>query len=576
MTRERYGALALSAVILLLVVVGLYRIAPVDVPWHLQTGRIALETGHLPVTNTFSWTYPDYPLRQQYPLYQLPLALLVDGFGFGAFGLWNLALWTLAGVVWMRASGTFREAGEQSMLWLLVVLGLQRHHVPRPEVWTVLGMGLILLGFERWSRTRRGGWLGLVVLAQWLMVNGHQLWMFGLGIQGAFLLHLLAGRRRELLARGLDPDAADLPLGPPALAFLASVAVLPLSPLGLHVYWTPIGVIGTVLSQGAATHGGAHAQELMPVWTDPLAVIFFTLDLTLSVLFILRSRARWSVFDLLVWGSTFAMAAMAVRGISFFTLGTGWMVSRARGRSGPLLPEASILHPAAAATAAILSLTVIWELQTADAAYLKRQAGLGRSHGEWADATVHFLSEDPPPGRLMNLSWVAGNALVGMYPEQRLFVDPRFESYPREFLLQTIESIKDPAVLGQLLDTWKPTFVVAEMREPKTQQRVVELLRTGDWFLVHVDTILCVAVHREPETEAWLRAHETRVDALPIEDWVPQDEAILLAQQRVRVGRLYRMLGREDLAAPLIEQARTHADHPSVQGDLETVDALPH
>lgn len=574
MTRDRYGSLALSAVILLLVVIGLYRIGPVDVPWHLRTGRLALETGHLPVTNTFSWTYPDFPLRQQYPLYQLPLAWLVDHLGFGAFELFNLVLWTVAGLAWMRGSGTFREASQQPMLWLMVVLGLQRHHVPRPEVWTVLGMGLILLSIERWSRTGRGGWLALVVVAQWLMVNGHQLWMFGLGIQGAFLLHVLAGRRKELLSRGLDPAAAELPWLPPTLSLVASVAVLPLSPLGLHVYWTPIGVLGTVLSQGAATSGGAQAQELLPVWTDPLALVFYLLDLTLSVLFLLRSRSRWSLYDLLVWGSTFAMASVAVRGISFFTLGTGWMVSRARERSGPFLPEASVLHPVAAVGAAVLSLNLAWQLQTSEASFLARQAGIGRSHGEWADATVRFLREDPPPGHLMNLSWVAGNGLVELYPQHTLFVDPRFESYPREFLLQTIESAKDPAVLAELIDTWKPTFVVAEMRESKVQQRVVELMRTGEWFLVHVDSILCVIVHRQPETEAWLRTHETRVDALPIEDWVPAEEEVLLAEQRIRVGRLYRLLGREDLAAPLFELARARADHPDVADELETVDEL--
>src|SRR5438552_9401250 len=49
---------------------GLIKINPVDVPWHLATARLAEATGHWPVRNTFSWTYPDYTIYQQYPVFQ--------------------------------------------------------------------------------------------------------------------------------------------------------------------------------------------------------------------------------------------------------------------------------------------------------------------------------------------------------------------------------------------------------------------------------------------------------------------------------------------------------------------------
>src|SRR5947209_8366220 len=61
---------ALGCVLLAAVAVYLTRIDLQDTPYHLATARLAFATGHWPVHNTFSWTYPDYTLYQQYPVYQ--------------------------------------------------------------------------------------------------------------------------------------------------------------------------------------------------------------------------------------------------------------------------------------------------------------------------------------------------------------------------------------------------------------------------------------------------------------------------------------------------------------------------
>ncbi len=56
---------AVGALLLATFALSLVRMDMVDTPVHLATAREAFVTGHWPVTNTFSYTFPDHPLYQQ-------------------------------------------------------------------------------------------------------------------------------------------------------------------------------------------------------------------------------------------------------------------------------------------------------------------------------------------------------------------------------------------------------------------------------------------------------------------------------------------------------------------------------
>jgi hypothetical protein len=561
----------MAVVLVVLVAIGLYKIPPVDVPWHLATGRYALEHGQFPVTNTFSWTWPDHALHQQYPLFQVPLALLVE-LGWPAVTAVNALAWTLGVLLWMRWAGPPRDLLAQPLLWLLVVMGVQRHHVARPEVWTMLGLGLLLLGLEG-LRRREGRAVLLVALAQWLMINGHQMWPLGFALQLSFLLHLaltkaLGGRS----AAGFTVDPADrgLPLGPPLLALVLSLGVAMISPLGPGVYTAPLTTLDTLLSQGQATATGAQAAELAPVWGDPLSTGLLLVLAAVAVGWVVRARHRVVPFDLAVMAMGLLLVLAAIRGMPFCAVALGAVAARARARAGALFPPESPVHGTAAAAAIVLGLGLLRVSLSAEPAYFQRQPGLGRSVGEWGDGVVAFLRADPPPGEPMNLGWVVGNPLIGgVFPEKRVFVDPRWEAYPRAFLLDAIRSLQDPAMLRTLIARHQPAFVVAEMRLPEVQQRVSELWRTGEWPLVYADPEHLVLVRATPEAQPWLARHPPLQPGELTQrmSW-REGYPVLLAQEQIRVARLLLALGAPELAQPLLEQARARADHPRVLQDL--------
>src|SRR6185295_3537841 len=62
--------IALAALPVAMIAIGLIRIACGDIAWHLATARVASATGLWPVTNLFSHTWPGYALYQQYPVFQ--------------------------------------------------------------------------------------------------------------------------------------------------------------------------------------------------------------------------------------------------------------------------------------------------------------------------------------------------------------------------------------------------------------------------------------------------------------------------------------------------------------------------
>jgi hypothetical protein len=564
----------MAVVLVVLLAIGLYKIPPVDVPWHLATGRYALGHGHFPVTNTFSWTWPDHPLHQQYPLFQVPLVLLVE-LGWPAVTVVNALAWALGVLVWMAWAGKPRDLLAQPLLWLIVVMGVQRHHVARPEVWTLLGLGLLLLGLDG-LRRREARAVLLVPLAQWLMVNGHQMWPLGFALQLSFLLHLglvktLGGRSGAGVT--IDPTDRTLSPGPALLALLLSLGAAMISPLGPGVYAAPLTTLDTLLSQGQATATGAQAAELAPVWGDPLSTALLLVLLGVALGWVVRARRSVVPFELAVMAMGLVLVLAAIRGMPFCAVALGAVAARARARAEPLLPPESPVHGVAAAAAIVLGLGLLRVSLSAEPAYFQRQPGLGRSVGEWGEGVVAFLREDAPPGEPMNLGWVVGNPLIeGVFPAKRVFVDPRWEAYPRAFLLDAIRSLQDPDMLQALIERHQPGFLVAEMRLPEVQQRASELWATGQWALVYADPEHLVLVHLTPESSAYLARHPPLQPRELVErmSW-QEDHPILRAQEQIRVARLLRWLGAPEPAQVLLEQAQGRADHPRVQQDLATM-----
>ncbi len=560
--------LALLIVLLAAIAFSLTRVDMTDTPWHLATARQAFEGGRLmgdwPTTNLFSYTYPEHTLFQQYPLYQSLLYLTHHLLGFEGLSLLHCVLWLSALLLWIRWAGGWRWACHLHLLWMLVLLGLQRRMVLRPDVLTMPLLVCLLLLMERYRETKgrsRGSPAGFVVV-QFLMANSHQIFTLGLIVQAAFLTHLALVRVRGGRS-GISGEDRALPVLPPALAFAGSLLACLATPLGFRILTVP-----AITMDSLAKHR-LRVQEFAPIWESPYELGLVAVAALVAAIGLLRVRASWQPFDLGIVLIGLLLAAAARRGAAFSVAMSGAVFARCLMRSrrdpvGGIKPRLRLVL-LAALTLYLGGFVVLDRWVKPARGLVGAQPGVGKTLGQWPDQATAFLKRSPPPGRMLNLSWYAGNALIWeLYPETKVFVDPRFEAYPREFLLRAIEAETDDDVVAALIEEYQPTWFVGELRLETVQERAAYLLRSG-WRPVFLDTVFLVLVRETPETKDYLEAH--RIDlARDRPAGILEGPPDIRLAQLLRLRDLYESLGLEEKRKRMLDEVeRMVRDDPALR-----------
>ncbi len=568
--------LVLGLLFLTAIALSLIRIDMTDTPWHLATARLARSSGHWPTTNTFSYTYPDYPLYQQYPIYQ---SLLYAAYCVGrweALSVLHCFLWLAVFSMWMLWGGSFKKAALLSPAWFLALLGLQQRMILRPDVLTILFVALLLHSIDGYLKGRT--WLaGSFPVIQLLMVNSHQLFPIGLLIQAALLAHLgivklWAGRL------GVSPRDKDVPVWPVAVAIGCSVLACLLTPLGLGITGVATHTLDSLSSHRA------DVQEFLRFWQwkGSYPSVLVLLAVVLFAIALIRSRKSWQPFEALLWLMGTTMAFAAVRGVAYFEVISVGIFARSFHGSGASSLAVSpagaskVKDPRGIFRAVILGISVglcisviclrwAWPSRILGGT----QPGIGQALGVWPAPAIEFLKKYPPPGRMLNIPWYSGNPLIWeLYPRYHVFCDPRFEAYPRSFIKQTIAAARDHSVLEELIVRYEPDWIVGWLGDCDVWQRLAALLRGGEWSLVHADTVFVVLVRNSPENRQYLAAHSLRPEAISPQDFL-EGEPDLLALQQIRMAGLYGALGLQNKSAEMIRLAEPAAErYPSVRHEL--------
>jgi hypothetical protein len=556
--------IALGALFFATFALSLVRMDMVDTPVHLATAREAFATGHWPVTNTFSYTYPDHPLYQQYPLYQTLLYVVQVLGGWEALSVLHAALWLLILPLWFRWGGGLRAAALLNATWLLALLGLRQRMLLRPDVLTILLFVCLLLAVD--SYRRRKTWVAsLFVALQWVMANSHQLYPLGLATQGALLVHVVTTRRLGGWW-GISAEDGKLPVWPLVLALLMSLLACFATPLGLEIIRTPLYTASTVF------YHRKHVDELAPFFAKPATLAMVTLATVLAAVSFWRSRKNWQPFDLFLWLMFAGMVSVAIRGVALYTAVCVGLFARNWVRGGSSRANtvfrqvgwkgsAGMITRLAAAclTVAVCFLIcyVQWVNPPRGLLGGGPQPGIGMALGVWPTKATEFLKGYPPPGRMLNIPWYTANWLIwDLYPYHRVFVDPRFEAYPRGFLVDSIEAEKDDALLANEISRYQPNWIVAEVRRREIQQRVANLLRKGEWVLVYADTVLMVLVRNTAESAPYIAAHQLDPAQIAPRDYLNGTfYPDLLALQQIRVASLLADLGQAEMSRNLIRKA---------------------
>jgi hypothetical protein len=420
----------------------------------------------------------------------------------------------------------------------------------------------------------------LFVVLQWLMVTSHQLYPLGLATQGLLFLHLVIARRYGR-RWGISADDAKLPLWPVALALMLSVVVCLGTPLGLDIVRTPFHTVSTVFY-----HRG-HVDELVPFFAKPATLVTVILATVLAAVSFWRSRNNWQPFDVFLWLMVAGMATVAIRGVALYTVvcvgffARSWVYTQ-RNRAGGFAREVGWRRSAGMITRLVAACaTIVFCFGVCYVQWVRpprgllgggMQPGIGMALGVWPTKAMEFLKYHPPQGRMLNIPWYTANWLIwDLYPQHRVFVDPRFEAYPRGFLLESIEAEKNDVLLANQISRYQPNWIVAEVRRQEIHQRVASLLRTGEWVLVHVDTVLMVLVRNLAENGPYIAAHRLDPGRISPPDYLDGGAyPDLRALQQIRVASLLADLGQPEMSRNLIRKAEPLAgSYGTVRDALE-------
>ncbi|MCZ7525783.1 MAG: hypothetical protein M5U14_04950 [Acidimicrobiia bacterium] len=448
--------------------IGLARLADNSFLWHLQTGRLILDSG-IPREDPFSFTAAGTPWIAQSWLAELLYGVL-DRSVLGAFGIRLLAAAATAAVALLAFRLALRIARDRfraASVALVSLAGLLTIWSPRPLLFGVLALVVTLWAVEapRSWVGRRPEWVLPLLLWGWANVHGS----FVLGF--AYLGLHLVGRWTEGAPPWRDREGRLL-MG----AGLGAVAVF-LNPYGIRLVLFPFDLLarGDVLGRIKEWQSPSFTSlqgRVLAVWLATVLVV------------LARGRTRPGRRDVVVVVPFVLLAFWAQRNIAVAPLVALPVVARAVRAEADRPDERSPVGWAIVAVllAAALGLGV----QAAGEPDFALGAHPVEAMGAVEDAGLlgaRLLADD---------GW-GGYLILAYWPEQLVFIDDRYDMYPEE-LSEDYFALQDGGSgWEEVLDRYDVEAVLWEADRP-----LAALLDQAEgWERLHADDQAVVYVRRD-------------------------------------------------------------------------------
>ncbi len=466
-----------------------------DLWGHIQYGEDWIVAGSMPRTATHTFTADGYPWVNHENLFELAVAFgqrTVSGLGLMIFkcvsGLW--LLWTMVRVAQHRNVPTL--AAVASMI--PVASGLAEFWLARPQLFSFLCFGLMLLAFERafrlwktdWSVRWRWLWLCVPLMIFW--TNSHGGFAAGLCV----FLALAGLRAIEVLwhtgRRGICTAVHLSMIG------LAMIAAIFANPYGYELpYWMLVSL--------------SQPRPEVSEWANIIdggvtAIPFILLSLiTILSLFWTRSRRDW--VELIVLGLIAVQTLGHVRHLAFFAIAFGyWMPTHlvsiwnrlvewrpTLAQHEPISGRAASLLKAEFGMAAVgLAGLLGWSF-----------ANFGVDRSQYPVNAIEFISKHNLHGRLVvTFDW-AQYALAALTPRTTVGFDGRYDTcYPQTVVDMHFDLLfgqdtsrrhrgpnSGPVDSNQVLTYCEPEFVLMDRQ---LDRAAIEFIQTRpEWTVLYQD-----------------------------------------------------------------------------------------
>jgi hypothetical protein len=437
---------------------GLAKLSDNSFFWHLRTGEYILDHG-IPHHDVFSYTAPGTKWVAQSWLAEVTYALLyrsVGGFGIRLFvGLVGAGIGILT---YRLALRLVRDRLVACGLTVAALAGIYTVWSERPLLVGVLFLLVLLWVVEVPESIVGRHPLVVIPVLMWLWANTHGTYELGFAYLG---LHLLGrwldgarpwcGRERRLLTGA-------------AIAF----ALVFVNPYGIELVTFPIDLLsrGDILSHIVEW----QSPDFRQAWGVALALWIVVYLVALA-----RGRHRVTRRDLVVTVPMLLLALWATRNVAIAPLIGLPVVARAFARDAEKPSELRGTLVAAAVTVlALVALVMGYQASTektfdfatypvASMKYVQQHGLLGR----------HLLTTDA----------AAGYVILEHYPEQKVFIDDRYDMYPRSVIFDYFTLTGGRPGWSKVLDRYDVDVIVWG----KNSNLAALLDQSPGWRRVHRD-----------------------------------------------------------------------------------------
>jgi hypothetical protein len=426
--------------------------------WHLRTGEYILDHG-IPHHDVFSYTAPGTKWVAQSWLAEVTYAGLFRTFGGSGIRLFVGAIGAGIGILAYRlALRLVRDRMVACGLTAAALAGIYTVWSERPLLIGVLFLLVLLWVVEVPDSLVGRHPLIVVPVLMWLWANTHGTYQLGFAYLG---LHLLGrwldgarpwdGRERRLL-----------------IAAAVGFAAVFVNPYGIELVTFPIDLLsrGDILSHIVEW----KSPDFRQTWGIALGLWIVVFLVALS-----RGRHRVTRRDLVVSIPMLLLALWAVRNVAVAPLIGLPVVARAFARDEEKPSELSRTLVTAAITVLVLAGLAMGYQATTEKTF---------DFATYPVRSMQYLRHHDLMGRhLLTTDAAAGYVILEDYPQQRVFIDDRYDMYPRSVIFDYFDLTAGKPGWSKVLDKYDVDVIVWG----KDSSLAALLDQSSGWQRVHRD-----------------------------------------------------------------------------------------
>jgi hypothetical protein len=491
--RNLDSALRVAAAVLVLALIAILTFVPLsqnDFWLQAAVGRIIVETGDIPRTVLFPFTWAQS--NDFYPHEWLPSVgfhLLIDALGDERllFVLGGLGL-LLLGLSFALAYRLSRSLGAAILFSCMAMAVANYRHFLRPEVFALVLFVLTLhclTGYQRHRDQWRLVWC-LPLAMVW--ANSHGSFVLGPIVASIFAVgEAIEAARHDAAStwkrRAQTGALAGLPY---MLAALAMTVISLINPLGVEVF----RFVWAVSSSETFKRGIAEWQPTFsnPFMTDPGFWIFMgCLAVTLAMA--VAYRRRLTATDVLLLLAFLLIAVTRLRYIVWFGFVAMLVCSRLVGAGAwrPAWERATLV-----ASTAVAGVGIALAVQFGNAyrayPYLAESLNL-------TEPMINHLSKEEFKGNVFNSYELGAELIYRAYPRLRPSMDSRADSYGEAYFIMQLNLLVDEKALNAFTTDFDVRYMLLLWRDFELLKKMPSL--RADWKL-HFADHKAVLLVREP------------------------------------------------------------------------------